>query len=222
MKWLLSISKKIIINFHNQRNCKMPQLILFNKPYGVLTQFTGELPDQTLSAFIKFPGFYAAGRLDKHSEGLLILTEDGKLQHRLTHPKFDKKKYYWVQVEGVPTDKELQPLRKGLAIKDIAFLPAEAQIIAEPKVWPRIPPIRERKNIPTTWLEIILKEGKNHQIRKMTAAIGFPTLRLIRHRIGDWQLDQLQPGEYRLIHFTNDKLNESTRTNRPRLGSRAK
>ncbi|HAT6955349.1 TPA: pseudouridine synthase [Legionella pneumophila] len=222
MKRLLSITKKFIINFHYQSNHKMPQLILFNKPYGILTQFTGELPEQTLSAFITFPGFYAAGRLDKQSEGLLILTDDGKLQHRLTHPKFDKKKYYWVQVEGTPTDNDLQPLRKGLAIKDITFLPAEARLIAEPKIWPRIPPIRERKNIPTTWLEIILREGKNHQIRKMTAAIGFPTLRLIRHRIGDWQLDELKPGEYKLINLANDKQNESTRKNRPKLGSRAK
>ncbi|HBC0463732.1 TPA: pseudouridine synthase [Legionella pneumophila] len=200
----------------------MPQLILFNKPYGILTQFTGELSEQTLSAFIKFPGFYAAGRLDKQSEGLLILTDDGKLQHRLTHPKFDKKKYYWVQVEGAPTDNDLQPLRKGLVIKDITFLPAEAKLISEPKIWSRIPPIRERKNIPTTWLEIILREGKNHQIRKMTAAIGFPTLRLIRHRIGDWQLDELKPGEYKLINLINDKRSESTRKNRPRLGSKAK
>ncbi|HAU1009418.1 TPA: pseudouridine synthase [Legionella pneumophila] len=222
MKWLLSITKKFIINFHNQRNHKMPQLILFNKPYGILTQFTGELPEQTLSAFIKLPGFYAAGRLDKQSEGLLILTDDGKLQHRLTHPKFEKKKHYWVQVEGVPTDKDLQPLRKGLVIKDITFLPAEARLISEPKIWPRIPPIRERKHIPTTWLEIILREGKNHQIRKMTAAIGFPTLRLIRYQIGGWHLDQLQPGEYKLINLTNDKLNELTRKSNPRLESRAK
>lgn len=183
----------------NQFGFKMPQLLLFNKPYGILTQFTGEMYEQTLSAFINLPGFYAAGRLDKHSEGLLILTDDGKLQHRLTHPKFNKRKYYWVQVEGVPSDNDLQPLRKGLILKDISFLPAEVKLIKEPKLWPRIPPIRERKNIPTTWLEIILREGKNHQIRKMTAAVGFPTLRLVRHRIGDWQLGELRPGEYKII-----------------------
>lgn len=183
----------------NQFGFKMPQLLLFNKPYGILTQFTGEMYEQTLSAFINLPGFYAAGRLDKHSEGLLILTDDGKLQHRLTHPKFNKRKYYWVQVEGVPSDNDLQPLRKGLILKDISFLPADVKLIKEPKLWPRTPPIRERKNIPTTWLEIILREGKNHQIRKMTAAVGFPTLRLVRHRIGDWQLGELQPGEYKII-----------------------
>lgn len=174
----------------------MSDLILFNKPYGIVTQFSGEPSEQTLAAFIKKPGFYAAGRLDKNSEGLLLLTDDGALQHRLTHPKFDKKKYYWVQVEGVPNELDLKPLRKGLRFIDLEFLPAEVNIIAEPTLWPRTPPIRARKNIPTSWLQIILKEGKNHQIRKMTAAIGFPTLRLVRHKIGDWQLGNLKPGEY--------------------------
>lgn len=173
----------------------MTQIILFNKPYGVLSQFTGEAEDQTLATFIKEPGFYAAGRLDKNSEGLLLLTNDGSLQHQLSHPKFNKKKYYWVQVEGIPTDKELEPLRKGLKLKDITFLPAQTQRIDEPPLWPRIPPIRVRQSIPTSWLEIVLKEGKNHQVRRMTAAIGFPTLRLVRHRIGDWQLGELKPGE---------------------------
>lgn len=177
----------------------MPEIILFNKPYGVLTQFSGEDPEQTLSAFINKPNFYAAGRLDKNSEGLLLLTNNGALQHRLTHPKFNKRKYYWVQVEGIPTEIDLQPLAKGLILKDIIYLPAEVRIIAEPKVWLRNPPVRFRQNIPTSWLEIILQEGKNHQIRKMTAAIGFPTLRLIRHRIGDWKLGDLNPGEYRMI-----------------------
>lgn len=178
----------------------MSQLILFNKPYGVLTQFTGEIPEETLSAYISMPGYYAAGRLDKNSEGLLLLSNDGLLQHRLTHPKYDKKKHYWVQVEGVPTEQALLRLRKGLRLKDIQYLPAEVCIIPEPTVWPRNPPIRERKQIPTTWLEIILREGKNHQIRKMTAAVGFPTLRLIRHRIGDWSLGNLAPGEFTLVY----------------------
>lgn len=177
----------------------MPPIILFNKPYGVVTQFTGELYEQTLAAYIKVPDFYAAGRLDKNSEGLLLLTNNGALQHRLTHPKFEKSKYYWVQVEGIPSDDDLKPLREGLTIKECRFLPAQVRQIAEPLLWPRNPPIRERKSIPTSWIEIILKEGKNHQIRKMTAAIGFPTLRLVRHRIGDWQLGDLQPGEYTLI-----------------------
>lgn len=175
----------------------MTQLILFNKPYGVLSQFTGESHEQTLAAYLKKPGFYAAGRLDKNSEGLLLLTNEGRLQHQLSHPKFNKRKYYWVQVEGIPSDKDLEPLRKGLKLQDLSFLPAEAELIDEPTLWPRNPPIRVRQTIPTSWIEIQLREGKNHQIRKMTAAIGFPTLRLVRHRIGDWNLGSLQPGEFR-------------------------
>lgn len=179
----------------------MTQLILFNKPFGVLTQFSGEVREETLAAYIKIPGVYAAGRLDKNSEGLLLLTNNGSLQHKLTHPKFNKKKHYWVQVEGSITDKDLEPLRKGLKLDDGHFLPAQAHIIEEPsRLWPRNPPIRIRLSIPTTWIEIILKEGKNHQVRRMTAAIGFPTLRLIRHKISDWHLDGLQPGEYRIIN----------------------
>jgi len=175
----------------------MSKLILFNKPYGVLTQFTGESGDKTLAQYIKMPGFYAAGRLDKNSEGLLLLTNEGQIQHTLSHPKFNKRKYYWVQVEGIPTANDLIPLKKGLVLKDTRFLPAEVCIIDAPTLWPRIPPIRERKNIPTTWLEIVLQEGKNHQVRKMTAAIGFPTLRLVRHRIGEWSLGDLKPGEFK-------------------------
>lgn len=176
----------------------MSQLILFNKPYGVITQFSGDDHEQTLASFIKIPDVYAAGRLDKNSEGLLLLTNDGSLQHQLSHPKFDKRKYYWVQVEGVPTDKDLEPIKMGLKLKALSFLPAQVHLITEPHLWPRDPPIRERKSIPTSWLEIILTEGKNHQVRKMTAAIGFPTLRLVRHRIGDWCLGDLQPGEYQV------------------------
>ncbi len=181
----------------------MSELILFNKPYGVVCQFTGEAHERTLAEFIQKPGFYAAGRLDKNSEGLLLLTNNGALQHRLTHPKFNKKKYYWVQVEGIPTPTDLLPLQQGLVLRDIKFLPAEVHLIKEPVLWERNPPIRFRQNIPTCWLEIVLREGKNHQIRKMTAAIGFPTLRLIRHQIGDWRLENLQPGDYRLIKSNN-------------------
>jgi 23S rRNA pseudouridine2457 synthase len=180
----------------------MTQLILFNKPFGVVTQFTGETTEHTLSAYIKMPGVYAAGRLDKNSEGLLLLTNSGTLQHQLTHPKFNKKKYYWVQVEGSVSEKDLDPLRTGLKLNDVHFLPAQAQVIEEPAaLWPRNPPIRVRLTIPTTWIEIILQEGKNHQIRRMTAAIGFPTLRLIRHQISDWRLDSLQPGEFSVINI---------------------
>lgn len=182
----------------------MTQLLLFNKPYGVLTQFTGEAHDKTLAEYINKPGFYAAGRLDKNSEGLLLLTDNGALQHRLTHPKFNKRKYYWVQVEGVPSESDLDIIRTGLRIKEIAFLPAEVLLINEPSLWPRNPPIRIRQNIPTSWIEIILREGKNHQIRKMTAAIGYPTLRLVRHKIGDWELGHLQPGEYKLLPYKID------------------
>ena len=174
----------------------MPEIILFNKPYGVISQFSGNEHELTLGAFIDMPNFYAAGRLDKSSEGLLLLTNDGSLQHRLSHPKFNKRKYYWVQVEGIPSDADLEPLKKGLILKDIRFLPAEIKRVNNPQLWLRNPPIRFRKNIPTSWLEIILREGKNHQIRKMTAAIGFPTLRLVRHQIGNWKLGSLQPGEF--------------------------
>lgn len=175
----------------------MIQFLLFNKPYGVVSQFSGEAHEQTLASFIKKAGFYAAGRLDKNSEGLLLLTDDGKFQHQLSHPKFNKRKHYWVQVEGLPSEKALNTLREGLALKDIQFLPAEVNLIPEPALWPRFPPIRERLHIPTSWLDITLKEGKNHQVRRMTAAVGYPTLRLVRHQIGPWSLGDLQPGEYR-------------------------
>ncbi|KTD20404.1 pseudouridine synthase [Legionella lansingensis] len=180
----------------------MANILLFNKPFGVLCQFTGEEGEKTLADYIDRPNFYAAGRLDKNSEGLVLLTDDGTLQHQLSHPKFNKQKYYWVQVEGQPTDKDLKPFQQGLAIKDTRFLPAKVKIIAEPTLWPRIPPVRFRKTIPTTWLDIVLREGKNHQIRRMTAAIGFPTLRLVRYRIANWSLGELHPGDYRLISTT--------------------
>lgn len=180
----------------------MTQLILFNKPFGVLTQFSGEVIEQTLAAYIKIPDVYAAGRLDKNSEGLLLLTNNGALQHQLTHPKNNKKKHYWVQVEGVISNKDLEPIRKGLKLKDTHFLPAQAHLIDEPVgLWPRNPPIRTRLTIPTSWIEIILQEGKNHQIRRMSAALGFPTLRLIRYKISSWELGNLQPGEYQLVEM---------------------
>lgn len=175
------------------------QLLLFNKPYNVLCQFTGSAGEKTLADYIHLPDFYPAGRLDKQSEGLLLLTNDGALQHRLSHPRFHKKKYYWVQVEGIPQESDLLPLRQGLHLTNQRFLPALVKQIAEPSLWLRDPPIRFRQSIPTSWLEVILTEGKNHQVRKMTAAIGFPTLRLIRHRIDQWTLGDIAPGAHQLI-----------------------
>ena len=177
----------------------MPQLLLFNKPFGVLSQFTGDVPEATLSHFIRTPGFYAAGRLDKDSEGLLLLTDDGQLQAQIADPKYKQEKTYWVQVEGKVTNDALTQLRRGVILKDGKTLPAAVQVIDEPDLWPRNPPIRERRNIPTTWLELIIREGKNRQVRRMTAAVGNPTLRLVRGAIGQWSVKDLLPGESKLV-----------------------
>lgn len=178
----------------------MSQLILFNKPYGIVSQFTGG-NGENLSKFIHIPEVYAAGRLDKDSEGLLLLTDDGKLQHKIAHPRFDKQKHYWVQVEGQPTEEQLEKLRRGIVLKDGPCKPATVKIIEQPlSLWPRNPPVRFRASIPTSWLEIIISEGRNRQVRRMTAAIGLPTLRLIRHRIGQWKLGNLGSGEYTIFN----------------------
>ena len=178
----------------------MARLILFNKPYGILSQFTAEGRFEGLAGFGFPAGVYAAGRLDADSEGLLILTDDGALQHQIAHPTAKLPKTYWAQVEGVPDEAALQALRLGVDLKDFVTLPAEASVIAEPALWPRNPPIRTRRDIPTSWLEIIIREGKNRQVRRMTASVGYPTLRLVRSAIGDWSLGALQPGVWKELH----------------------
>lgn len=176
----------------------MSNLLLFNKPFQVLSQFTDTETRDTLANYLKgHPGFYAAGRLDYDSEGLLLLTNDGKLQNKLSHPKFKMPKTYWVQVDGQITEAALQKLRQGVTLKDGKTKPAKAKLIEEPDLWPRNPPIRARKNQPTSWLSLTLTEGKNRQVRRMTAHVGFPTLRLIRASIGHFTLDDLKPGEYK-------------------------
>lgn len=176
----------------------MARLVLFNKPYGVLSQFTDAAGRPTLAAYLPIPGVYVAGRLDGDSEGLLALTDDGALQAGISHPRHKQPKTYWAQVEGVPDESALERLRRGIELSDGPTLPTEARCIAEPDgLWPRQPPIRQRAAIPTAWLEITLCEGRNRQVRRMTAAVGHPTLRLIRCRIGGWNLDGLAPGQWR-------------------------
>ena len=179
-------------------------MILFNKPFNVLSQFTdaGSVGSarKTLSEYIDVKGVYAAGRLDKDSEGLLVLTDDGRLQARISHPKHKMAKTYWVQVEGVPDDVALQSLRDGVMLKDGKTRPAVVERMDEPEsLWPRDPPVRFRKTVPDSWLSITITEGRNRQVRRMTAAVGHPTLRLIRYRIGSWTIDGLDNGEWRQV-----------------------
>ncbi|MEO6041465.1 MAG: pseudouridine synthase [Croceibacterium sp.] len=177
----------------------MARLVLFNKPYGVLSQFTDRGVDtarQTLSDFIAVPGVYPAGRLDRDSEGLLLLTGDGRLQARIADPRFKLPKAYLVQVEGRPDDASLALLRTGVRLKDGVTLPAQAERIAAPDLWPRDPPIRVRQTVPDSWLRITIREGKNRQVRRMTAAVGHPALRLVRWSVGEWTIDGLAPGEW--------------------------
>jgi 23S rRNA pseudouridine2457 synthase len=174
------------------------RLIRFNKPYGVLSQFTPEGKWQGLKDHIDLPGVYVAGRLDADSEGLLLLTNDGQLQARIADPRHKMEKTYWAQVEGIPGGAALSAVRAGIVLNDGPTLPARAQLLeTAPDVWPRDPPIRERKSIPTSWIELIIREGRNRQVRRMTAAVGHPTLRLIRARVGPYTLDGLAPGTWK-------------------------
>lgn len=178
----------------------MSALVFFNKPYGVLSQFTPEGKWRALAEFIPVKGVYVAGRLDADSEGLLLLTDDGRLQAQIADPKHKLEKTYWAQVEGIPDEVALEKLRAGIALPDFIALPAKVRLIEEPPgLWPRDPPIRHRAAIPTAWLEIRIAEGKNRQVRRMTAAIGYPTLRLIRAAIGAATLEGLAPGSWRRI-----------------------
>ncbi|MFV0574152.1 MAG: rRNA large subunit pseudouridine synthase E [Vibrio sp.] len=178
-------------------------VLIFNKPYDTLSQFTDSDAEKysrkTLADYINVKNVYAAGRLDRDSEGLMVLTNDGILQAKITQPSSKAPKTYWVQVDGAPTEADLDQLRKGVELKDGMTLPAKVEIMPEPNIWERTPPVRFRANIPTTWLAITIIEGRNRQVRRMTAHIGFPTLRLIRYSIGDWNLGNLQPGEFKKI-----------------------
>lgn len=179
----------------------MSRILLLNKPWGVLTQFTDREGRPTLADFIPEPGVHAAGRLDRDSEGLVVLTDDGRLQARLSEPRHHTSKTYWVEVEGAPANEALQALRDGVELRDGPTRPARVERMPVPEIWPRDPPVRVRKHIPTCWLAITLTEGRNRQVRRMTAAVGHPTLRLVRYRVASWTIDGIPPGQYLQIEI---------------------
>lgn len=187
-------------------------LIALNKPYGVLSQFTDAQQRPTLGDYVTTPHVYPAGRLDKDSEGLILLTNDGRLQERIAHPRFGMIKTYWAQVEGIPTESQLEELRRGVKLRDGWTAPADISVIEEPHLWDRHPPIRYRASIPTHWIELKISEGRNRQVRRMTAAVGLPTLRLVRIQIGPWTLGKLQPGQWVKINPNSAMRKKTTRS----------
>ncbi len=195
----------------------MAKLVLFNKPFRVMSQFSESGDKSTLADFIDITGVYPAGRLDYDSEGLLLLTDNGALQHRIAHPDQKLAKTYWVQVEGAPSAEAITQLSQGVMLNDGPTLPAQIRLIDEPALWPRNPPIRVRLAIPTHWLEITIREGRNRQVRRMTAAVGLPTLRLVRVAIGDWRVDGLEPGQWRCLDVEAPPSHQpAARTKRPK------
>ncbi len=194
----------------------MTKIILFNKPYDVLSQFTDADGRATLANYIDLKEVYPAGRLDRDSEGLLVLTDDGRAQHEIANPKRKMSKTYWAQVEGIPDKQALDQLRRGVDLKDGLSRPAKARLMDEPDIWARSPPIRYRADIPDSWIELTISEGRNRQVRRMTAAVGHPTLRLIRYSVGPWTIDGLKPGQWKILECPHELLQAAAKPKRAR------